>query len=237
MIITAPTGLYKPILPKSPSDSGNYTFTISSLPPPKSGQTFIQIPLPEVIRKQPDRVFSKLQKREFLGELVFDVTIPGPPTTGGGTAQFEIGQVVPFSEEGSKKSVDPYVLKIEELRQDLKVIDYVSAGMSKQQYLELKEKSESRFGEITAEISEVSSGLNSNKSSISSIQAVINNAFSLYENIIVVLGDDSSQAITVKNTLEDLNEKKDNLILERDVLESSLEALRNELQKVREVVR
>lgn len=236
MIITAPTGLYKPILPKKSSQSGNYSFTISNSPPPKSGQTFVQLPLPEVIRKPSDRIYSKSEKRAFLGDLVYDIAASGPPTTASGSTQFEIGQVLQFV-ENEDVGVDSYEFSREELRQDLKSIDFESVGLSEDQYLELINKSFERLDKITLEISEVSSELNSNKASIKAIQSKINNATELYSNIVVVLGEDSEQANTVKNSLEDLENNKDKLISDRNTLNDRLEELREEMRKVREVVR
>lgn len=236
MIITAPTGLYSPILPQSPSDPGNYTFTISNQPPPKSNGTFIQLPLVEQLRPLPPRVYTKIEKRVFLGSLVYNITVPGPPVTGSGSSQFEIGQVLEFSDENISSS-DPYSMKIEELRQDLKVVDFTTAGLSQNEYDELKTASESRMDDITASISEVSSELNSNTDSIQRNQANINSSTSLLNNIILVLGDNSLQAIKVKARLDEFKLIKNDLLESRVLLQSTLDSLRSELQVVREAVR
>jgi len=236
MIVTAPTGLYEPILPQSSEDAGNFTYTISSQSPPRSAGTFVQLPAPEVFRKQPDRVYTKQQKRVFLGKLVFDVTVPGPAITGSGTAQFDIGDILEFVDADPVTS-DPFTLVREQVRQDLKAIDFESAGLSKDEYIQLREASERRMDEITVQIAEVSSDINSNKESIQHNQANINNSRSLLDNIILVLGDDSVQAEKVKNNLDDLNARKADLLVERQQLQASLQTLRDELQKVREVVR
>jgi len=236
MIITAPTGLYNSIIPKSATDSGNYTFTISNNSPPRSSGTFVQLPSPEIIRKQPDRVFTKGQKRSFLGKLVYDVTVPGPAITGSGTLQFDIGDVLEFGDTDTTTS-DPFALSVEQIRQDLKAIDFESAGLTEDEYIQLREASEKRIDEITSRIAEVSSELNTNKESIRRNQSNINNSKSLLDNIILVLGDNSVQAQKVKNNLNKLDDEKNELLLVRSDLQSSLSDLRSELQKVREVVR
>lgn len=236
MIITAPTGLYEPILPQFPSDAGNFTFTISGQLPPRSGEFFVQLPLPEVIKKSPDRVFSKSDKRRFYGELVYDLTISGPPTTGNGAAQFEVGQVLEFI-EGQSEFADPFELGSVELRQDLKVIDFESAGLDQQDYDELKIASENRLEELSFDIGRISTELKSNADSIAANQANINNSSALLANIVVVLGESSNQAIKVENNLESLREEKSELLEERVILQSELSQLRSEIQRVREVVR
>ena len=236
MIITAPTGLYKSILPQNPSDAGNFTFTISDQPPPRSGESFVQLPLPEIGKQLPDRVFTKLQKRVFYGELVYDITVSGPGTTGNGTSQFEVGQVLNFVDQ-EEELVDPFELDSIELRQDLKVVDFEAAGLNEEDYAELRLASEKRLEELTLEIAIVSTELKSNADSIQSNQANTNNSASLLANIVIVLGDDSSQANKVKDNIESLQEEKDELLSSRDESQSSLSDLRDELQRVREVVR
>lgn len=236
MIITAPTGLYRSILPQSPSDAGNYTFTISNNSPPRSGDFFVQLPSPELFRQAPDRVYSKLQKRAFYGDLIFDITASGPGTTGNGTDQFEIGQVLEFSEEETE-SADPFELNKIELRQDLKVIDFESAGLDQKDFNELVNASENRLEELSLEIAEISTDLKSNADSISANQASINNSSSLLNNIVAILGEESLQANKVKNNLELLRDQKADLLAERESLQSQLNELRNEQQIVREVVR
>lgn len=236
MIITAPTGLYEPVLPQSPGDSGNFTFTISGQQPPRSGESFVQLPLPEVVRKQPERVYSKQQKRVFLGELVYDITIPGPATTGNGSPLFEIGQVLEF-DDISDEDADPYSLDKVELRQDLKVIDFKSVGLTEEEFRELRDTSERRLDEITKGISEIGSDINSNKEEIQANQAMINNSNSILKNIITVLGSDSTQAIKVRNNLDSLEQKKTELLENRKELQNKLNDLRAELRIVREVVR
>lgn len=236
MIITAPTGLYDPILPISPEDPGNFTFTISGQPPPRSSETFVQLPLPEIIKKLPDRVYTKQQKRQFFGKLVYDITYSGPSASGSGVSQFDIGDVIEFSDDDIESS-DSFTLSKEILRQDLKEIDFETIGLTDEEYQELVSASELKIEQITSDISEVSSKINTNNSLIRTNQADINNAKSLLENIILVLGNSSVQAIKVKNKLDLLVDDKSDLISEREELQSNLSSLRDELQKVREVVR
>jgi hypothetical protein len=91
MIINFPTALYESVLP-GPSESGNITYTISNQDPPKSSNTFLQLPRNEEIRKTPPRTYSKYDKRKFSSDLIFNITIPSLSTEGSGIKNFEIGQ-------------------------------------------------------------------------------------------------------------------------------------------------
>lgn len=236
MIITAPTGLYTPILPRSANDPGNYTFTISDQPPPRSRETFVQLPLPEIAKKLPDRVYTKQQKRKFLGRLVYDIIVPSPSVSNSGVSQFDIGDILEFG-GGDSESSDSFSLSKELLRQDLKEIDFEVAGLTSNEYNQLVSASEIRIEQITGLIAEVSSDINTNNGLIRSNQANINNLNSLLDNIILVLGENSTQASKVKNKLDSLIEEKSELLNERSNLQNYLSDLRDELQKVREVVR
>jgi chromosome segregation ATPase len=240
MIISAPTGLYLPILPKSPSESGNISYVISNNDPPRSSTTFIQFPGFERIFRESDLVYDKEEKRVFAGELIYDITKPSESIKGSGVAQFEIGQVLEFSEESvstDSSEVDTYNLDRLELRQDLKAIDYESVGLSKSDYEELVSASLKRLNEITDEIGSVGASLKSNNSLILKNQADINNANSLLNNIEAILGATHASADKVRQTLEDLESTKSELLSERQSLQLELASLRDELNKVREVVR
>lgn len=236
MIIKAPTGLFAPILPTGPSDPGNYTFTISNESVPRSPETFVQLPASEAIRREPEPVFNKEQKRIFAGELIFDITKTSEAVTGSGVRQFEVGEVLEFSEE-EQATADPYVLDDIEMRQDLKVIDFASAGLSQEEFDELQTASLKKQNEITAEIAKLGSDLKDNSASISANQANINNSQSVLENILLVLGEGSSSAEKVKNNLESLELEKVTLLSNREELQSNIDSLRDQLVKVREVVR
>jgi len=236
MIITSPTGLYNPILPSRPSESGNFTFTISTQEPPRSPETFVQLPLSEELRKEPTLVYNKEQKRVFAGELIYDITISSNSKTGSGVRQFEVGRVLEF-EDIENENADPYELKDLEMRQDLKAIDYEAVGLSQDEIKELYDASLKRQNEITSQIAIVSSSIKDNTNLISKNQAFINNSQKLYDNITSLFGDDHPSAVKVKNNLEDLGESKSELLLTRKSLQSELDSLRSELDKIREVVR
>lgn len=234
MIINHPTALYIPILPKS-GEAGNITYTISTQDPPRSLEIFVQLPLSEEIRQSPSRVFTKIQKRQFYGQLLYDITIPGPSSSGSGIPQFEIGEILEFTDQDLE--ADSYSLNKIELRQDLKVVDFELAGLSQEEYYELVLASERRIDELSDEINTVGQKLKNNSSKISSNQASINNSNSVLENIVAVFGEDHPSAKKVQNNIDNLVEERNLLLESRLIMQEELDGLRNQLQRVRESVR
>lgn len=236
MIINAPTGLYIPILPTGPSDPGNITFTISNNDPPRSGTTFIRLPPSEEFKPAPARVFTKLEKRQYYDKLIFNITTSGPSKSGSGNPQFEIGEVLDFTDEDNTNT-DNYELGNITLQQDTKVPNYSVAGISQDEYNAIVLASEKKIEELTLEIRQISTELKDNGSLISLNQSSINQSTLLYENTVVVLGDSSSIATKIKNNITALQKSKDELLQTRNSLQNQLDSLRTELQKVREAVR
>ena len=235
MIINYPTALYKSVLP-TPTEAGNITYTISNNDPPKSTSVFLQLPRSEELRKQPQRTYSKYDKRKFASNLIFNITVPSLSTEGSGSKTFEIGQYLDFSTD-VEALPDPYSLESIDLRQDTNVVDYKKYGLSENEYSSIVKMAESRMDEITYNINDVGTRLNDNKENISSNQSDINESTKLYENIVLILGTDNEQAKKVKSKIDGYEAYKIELLAERDNLLSSLDSLRNDLSKVREVVR
>jgi hypothetical protein len=91
--------------------------------------------------------------------------------------------------------------------------------------------------DITDEINKTGTRLNDNKENISSNQSDINESTKLYNNVVLILGSESDEAIKIKAKIDEYNQYKTNLLLERDSLLASLDSLRSDLSKIREVVR
>jgi len=235
MIIKAPTGLYRSILP-SGREAGNVTFVISSNDPPKTGELFLQLPPVEDQRSAPDRVFNKLDSRKFLGNLVFDITVSGISSSGSGTKQFEIGEILDFN-NAENRNVDVYELESIELRQDTNVVDFERHGISKSEYEELVRNARKQMNEITEEIAKLGTQLKANTDNVSANQAEINQSNKLLDNIVVVQGENNDLVDKVKSVIAQKEEEKTDLLNKRDELQNQIDELRDRLHKVREVVR
>lgn len=235
MIINYPTALYRSVLPAS-NKSGNVTYTISNQDPPKSISVFLQLPRNEETRKQPQRTYSKADKRKFSSNLIFNLTIPSLSTEGSGSKTFEIGQFLDFTNE-SETIPDSYSLESIELRQDTNIVDYKKHGLDESEYANIVKIAGKRMDEISNEINIIGTRLNDNKENISSNQSDINESTKLYDNIVLILGTGNEQAKKVQTKILNYNEYKIKLLAERDILLTTLDSLRSDLSKVREVVR
>jgi hypothetical protein len=235
MIINYPTALYRSVLPVS-DESGNVTYTISNQEPPKSLSIFLQLPRNEELRKQPQRTYSKADKRQFSSSLIFNLTIPSLSTEGSGSKTFEIGQFLDFTSE-TEEIPDPYSLESIELRQDTNVVDYKKFGLDEAEYTNIVQIASKRMDDISNEINTTGTRLNDNKENVSSNQSDINESTKLYDNIVLILGADSEQAKKVQSKIDGYNAYKVQLLAERDTLLATLDSLRSDLSKVREVVR
>jgi len=235
MIISAPTGLYKTILPGK-NDAGNITWTISMQNPPRSNTSLIQLPLSEILKESPLPYFNKQESRQFLGELVFDISTTGVSESGSGVDAYEIGDIIDFSVEDELKA-DNYELDNIEMRQDTKSVDYEKFGITNDEYKSLVDASYARVDFLTSKITSVSLLIINNSDDIKSNQANINDANKLYNNIVAILGKDSPLAIRMANSILIFESIKNNLLNDRNNFQLELDNLRTELNKVREVVR
>jgi hypothetical protein len=196
----------------------------------------LQLPDTVALRPSPERVYTKLEKRAFNGKLVFDIAVPGLSTEDSTAQQFEIGQVIEFSDVQSP-STDPYELDSVEIRQDTFVVDFERHGLSKKDAEELVKQSTARMDELTKEISDVGNQLKDNSGLIKSNQADINQSTKLLANIILIQGEDSSSANKVRDKLDEYVNTKNELLEERNRLQDELQTLRDEQQRIRETVR
>lgn len=125
MIIKYPTGYYKEVLPSSPSDGGNITYTISNTEPPRSNLSFQRIPN-GVKSKQAS---NKIHDRSNYGQLAISYSTATATDLNDNSSNYQIGQVIEFN-EFSDRSINPLLItdNIEE-RHDLLVFDYTSLGL------------------------------------------------------------------------------------------------------------
>lgn len=235
MIIKYPTGLYAPILPLD-NEYGNITYTISTQAPPESVENFQQLPKDQAIRKLPPKVYDKNSVRQFLGNLVFDISIVAKSINGSGSKQYEIGQILDFSTAPSV-SADPYNLDSIELRQDTSVVDYVKFGLDIDEVSTLVNEAQLMLNDLSLQITQTGTLLARNDDQIRLNQSNINQAEKLLANIIAVLGATSSSAIKVNNKIDGYELEKTQLIATRATLQTSLDGLRDQQNIVREVVR
>lgn len=129
MIIRYPTGLYSNILPQNPQDSGNITFVISNNPPPRTNLIFPKIPLGIVDKKKQRREIDAVNRRNTVGDLIFEVSKSRRDIEGNNGKMFEIGQVLEFN-NNSTKTLSPMLVGSKTITQhNLNKINYDELGV------------------------------------------------------------------------------------------------------------
>lgn len=132
MIIKYPTGLYATVLPQG-TNSGDVTFTISNSTPPRTNLLYPKIPRGIVDKKRNPNALDRIKLRGSLGELVFSVSRASNTLEGNNTRQFEIGQVLEFT-DSQLQVLDPmFVQQRSETRHDTNMFDYSELGLTNEE--------------------------------------------------------------------------------------------------------
>jgi hypothetical protein len=130
VIVKYPTGLYKDVLPADPSDRGNVTFTISNSPPPRTNLVFPKVPLGIVEKKRGVTPMPVVDRRQYVGQLVFSVSKARRKEIGNATRQYEIGSLLEFTEPFAE-IVDPMLVnEVTEMRHDTNALDTDAMGIT-----------------------------------------------------------------------------------------------------------
>ncbi len=131
MIIKYPTGLYKSVLPVNPQDAGNVTFTISTTVPPRTNLIFPKISIGVVDRGRIQSARTEsLNYRKYLGALIFSVSSANPTQVGNNSRQYELGQVLEFTDD-PRPTIDPmFVAQTTEIQHNTNMLDYDAMGVS-----------------------------------------------------------------------------------------------------------
>jgi hypothetical protein len=130
MIVKYPTGLYRDILPQRPEDRGNITFTISTRPPPRTNLVFPKVPAGVVYRKREITVLTVLERRPALGDLVFSISSARRLEKNNNAHQFEIGDLLEFSNTPLRTVRPMLVSQTTETRHDVNRLDFDGMGLT-----------------------------------------------------------------------------------------------------------
>jgi len=153
MIIRFSTGLYKSVLPSTPQDAGNITFVISNTTPPRTNLVFPKIPagLADLGRFH-DQPLSGLDNRRFLGELIFNVSAARRSLTGNNSKQYEIGQVLEFTDVDNKTVEPMLVNQVTQIQHNTNVLDYEAMGITGEEQDLIASESFRMLAELTDQL-------------------------------------------------------------------------------------
>ncbi len=242
MIISAPTALYKSILPKSESDPSNVTFTVSSNDPPRSSQNSQIISSVEELRQLPERVVTQDDREKTYGTYVFSVAAGSQTQVGLGTKSFEVGQILEFEEE-IPGTVTPLEVPEEvDIQHNTNLLDYQMLGLTQAETNLLIKDAKNDFNKILDELNLTMTNVNNYQIKVQDNQKEINETRKAKDAAKVVLeysGSTAAGEIYDKLVIREaeLLRQRQIIIDELNALNSTAKDLYNKTLELQEVVR
>ncbi len=243
MIINYPTGLYSNVLPASPSDAGNVTFTISNNPPPRADLAFVKVPIGVVSRKKSKSTVSEFERRKTVGELIFTVSKASRSDEGNNVRQYELGQVYDFVET-SGKTVDPMLVSLStEIRHDTNIIDYGALGLTKDEQSALESVTFAAQNDLMSRLNEIRQQRANADEAINTNQKIINDTNKAITGLTVTMdtgaitGSLGTEGSVIEGVIAKLKLKRDDAFAARDAAITKANALAAEATSIYDQLR
>jgi hypothetical protein len=243
MIITAPTGLYKSILPRE-TEAGNITYTISTQSPPKTFVNAIQLPFAESITPAPDKIFDEETRREQFGNLIFSVSQSNKNIAGSNTKAFEVGEILSFENLSPvEEIVTVRAPEDVEIRHDTNLLDLESLGLTAEEIDELTSKSAARQLILEGDFVVKQNEIKTLEADIAETQKTINENNKTLKAVRGLLGIEDNETSDdpifqkLSRNQEVLQETLDQLIEDRNQAAVEAADVYQDLQRVSELVR
>lgn len=226
MIIRYPTGLYKSVLPSTPTSGVSVTFTISNTAPPRTALLFPKLPPGIAARRREAPAVGKLEQRSYVDTLVYTTNRASRVAAGTATKQYEVGDVLGFDDFQQLPTSELLTAGLSgEKQHDTGLLDYESIGLGSDTQMVLS-KAESAFAQKSQRLALL-------RESYQSLQVAINEAQKKINEIskaiaaIEAIGDDS-----LAGTLEKLRLDKAGLLRSRGTDINSANAVAAEADAV-----
>lgn len=236
MIISYPTSLYSTELPDG-TESGNITWYISSNNPPSKTDTSMELPVAELIRPLPSKIYNNRQFRSLLGEFAFNVSAASNSDIGSNKKQYEIGQILEFVEETDVSIDVTKVPDVIDIQQDTNILDYSDLGLTDEEVELLSSKSTDVMDKLINDINTIKESINNKKLYLRELKKKENELNKAINASNVALGDDSEISIKLSNTKSDVVSDIYSTSQEINKLSSDVEYKYNKLLEIREMVR
>lgn len=213
MILKFPTGLYQDAgqLPKSPSDAGNVTFTISNEIPRRSDTLVVQLPVSEEIRPAPSSLYDDNTRREAYGELVYTTVEANRSLAGSNKKIFSIGEFLEFDVDDIELPELLGVPRHVDLQHNTNLLDYEDAGLSLDEITSITLAAATKKKELENTMASLQMQISDQQTAVTENQKKINETRKLISAISQIVSPDD--AIMIK-----LNVREDELVAERDVI-------------------
>lgn len=232
MIISMPTALYNNVLPKKNSNPKSITYTISFTNPPRENQQTLIVP-PVV---EYENIAKKTEKRTDFGQRVYTTSNGNSVSIGSVKKQYEVGQIIPFSNESNNSNINPLLAENIDLQHNTNLLDLSSLGLTDAQISELYEGANSEFDNLLKEFNSVVQSYKSTTIEIQNLQKTKNEAIKTKNASESITGFESIvQQMIIK--IKDIDDQITSLTADANLLSESATNLRTKILNVTQVVR
>lgn len=200
MIVSAPTGLYKTVLPSVQSDPTSVTYTISNESPPRAMLSFGYIPQSLEFRATPVMVRDMKAVRDTTGELITTLSKSVGNIGVSNQKQFELGQVLEFETTTISQLENMLVGDSIDVRHNLNMFDLTSLGLTQEEQDQINNESIEVITKLHDEINDLRIQRVNYEAEIINIQKQINESNKTIAglNIIIAAGSTGFQSMVDK---------------------------------------
>jgi hypothetical protein len=243
MIITAPTGLYKGVLPAG-DEAGNVTYTISSQSPPRANVTVLQLPVSEEFGAAPDKIFDDDERRAQFGELIFSVVQSNKGLLGSNAKAFEVGEILNFEVlPPIEELVTVRAPEDIEIQHNTNMLNLANLNLTEEEIAQLEAQSETKQRELEAQFAQKQDELKSLDVDIREKQKTINENNKALNAVRTILGvpdgqtsdDPIFQKLSANEAL--FQEELEALISDRNLVAQEVADVSKEVFRISELVR
>lgn len=243
MIIKAPTGLYRSILPRG-TEAGNISYTISSQDPPRPFINISQLPVIEELTPAPDKIFDDETRRNQFGELIFTIAHSNKNIAGSNAKTFSVGEVLAFdilppSEElVTVRSPDDV-----EVQHNTNLLDLSKLGLTDDEIVALAMRSSAKQVELEKLFVNKQNEIKHFEVEIGEVQKTINENNKTLNAVMELLGlnpgETSDNVVFQKlsKNVTDLQTRLDTLITNRNAAATEVAEIHKSIIKISELVR
>lgn len=243
MIIIAPTGLYKSVLPDE-NESGNITYTLSAKAPPRPFISVGQLPIIERITPAPEKIFDEETRRNQFGELVFSVARSNKNIADSTKKAFEVGEILSFENLTPVEEITTVRAPEDvNIQHNTNLLDLESLGLTEDEIQSLELQSEAKQLELEQRFLDAQNMIKSLAVDIIEVQKKINENNKVLKAVRGLLeiedNETSEDPIFTKlaNNQSQLQVELEALISERNLAAVEAANIYEDLNRVSELVR
>lgn len=229
MIIRYPTALYKKVIPQSPEDRGNITYTISSTDPPQSVVNFTHIPVGVEFLKRSNPIFDRSRFGLLLRTNISSTNV----NITSDKNKFDIGDDLEFT------TVNPVRLttiqKTNDVVHNTNYLDYAAMGLTDAEIAEIQASAETEFNRISEELNAIRTYRLNSDNNASEVQKEINEV----TKTLKALGHLNNPGIVAKLNLKltELNNKLNSYIAESQDYSDQYDKLSVKFREISQLIK